>query len=125
MLHQYMVNNHDGCKGSRCKGGDDTTHGKKGVKTLTDSDFDREQKELLTKKMRLEVKIMEDQRKFWSCLSGSVDKIVHAVDLFIERANREGSSDTHTIPVHTNVLYANQDGVLHTAYSETINPSSK
>lgn len=121
MLQQYITSHSDIGKVSTRKVHEETTHGRKPVKALSDSDFDREQKELMTKKLRLEVKIMEDQRRFWSSISGNVDKIITAVDLFIERATRDASND-HSIPV----MYTNQDGsVLHAAYSDSINPTSE
>ena len=98
---------------------EETTAGKKPLKQFTDEDFDREQKELLTKKMRLEIKVMEDQSKFWSKMGNGVDKILKAVDLYIESKVR--AAEQEMPQVHT--LYTNPDGsaVLQAAFAETIN----
>lgn len=99
---------------------EETTSGKKALKQFTDADFDREHKELQTKKMRLEIQVMEDQSKFWSKMGNGVDKILKAVDLYIESKVR--AAEQHELPqVHT--LYTNQDGsaVLQAAFAETIN----
>lgn len=97
---------------------EETTAGKKPLKQFTDADFEREHKELQTKKMRLEIKVMEDQSKFWSKMGSGVDKILRAVDLYIESQVR--ASEQELPQVHT--LYTNPDGstVLQAAFAETI-----
>lgn len=110
---QMFINAQNGRKS------EETTAGKKPLKQFTDEDFDREHKELQTKKMRLEVRMMEDQAKFWSKMGNGVDKILKAVDLFTESQVRAASQDNMP-QVHT--LYTNQDGsaVLQAAYAETV-----
>lgn len=108
---------------SGSKKSEETTLGKKPVKQFTDTDFDREHKELATKKMRLEVKIMEDQSRFWAKMSNGVDKILKAVDVYIESKARQ---ETELSQVHT--LYTNHDGSavlagVQAAYAETITPN--
>lgn len=102
---------------SQAKKSEDTTHAKKSLKQFSEADFDREHKELLTKKMRLEVKVLEDQSRFWSRMGGSADKILKAVEYYVESKMNEMSQVTH--------LYTNSDGttVLQTAYNEALAPN--
>ena len=100
---------------------EETTFCKKPLKQMTNEDFEREQKELVTKKMRMEIKILEDQSRFWSRMSNGVDKVLKAVDLYIESKNR--AMDDSLSQVHT--LYTNHDGsaVISTAYADQITGS--
>lgn len=104
---------------SQARRSEETTAGKKPLKQFSDADFDREHKELLTKKMRLEIKVMEDQSKFWSKMGNGVDRLLKAVDLFIESQVRMAAQQEMP-QVHT--LFTNQDGsaVLQAAYAETM-----
>lgn len=101
---------------------EETTSGKKPLKQFTDEDFEREHKELQTKKMRLEIKVMEDKSKFWAKMGTGVDKILRAVDMYIESQVRAAQQELPQ--VHT--LYTNQDGstVLQAAFAETITNGS-
>lgn len=96
---------------------EETTSARKPLKQFTESDFDREHKELQTKKMRLEIKVLEQQAKFWSRLAPSADKVVKAADILINSTIRTRVAEPQ---VHT--LYTNADGsaVLQAAYAETI-----
>ena len=49
---------------SQSKKSEETTFCKKPLKQMINEDFEREQKELATKKMRMEIKILEDQSRF-------------------------------------------------------------
>jgi len=96
---------------------EETSFSKKPLKQMTKEDFDRERLELETKKMRTEIKVLEDQSRFWARMSTGVDKILKAVDLYIDSRTRAMDDIGQ---VHT--LYTNHDGsaVLSAAYAEHI-----
>lgn len=93
------------------KGGDESSLAKKPVKSFTDADFDRETKELNVKKLRLEVKLMEEQNRLCYKIGRGIDKFMKALDVYIE----DKSS-------HARVVYTNADGtsILQTAYDESV-----
>jgi hypothetical protein len=97
---------------------EETTFSKKPLKMMTNEDFEREQKELAIKKARMEIKVMEDQSRFWTKMSHGIDKILKAADLYIESKTR--ALDDNISQVH--YLSTNHDGsaVLTAGYTDQI-----
>ena len=65
-----------------------TSLAKKPVRKFTDQDFERETKELTVKKLRLDVKLKEEQNKLCQQLSKGLVKILKAVDVFLDAQPR-------------------------------------
>lgn len=62
---------------------DATTLARKPIKRFTDADFERETKELTVKKLRLDVKLKEEQRALCQQLTRGLARIVQACDLLL------------------------------------------
>ena len=105
---------------------EETTCARKPIKHFTDEDFERERKELMTKKMRLEVRVLEDQSKFWSKMGGSVDRVLNALDALVEctaKVRSQQGTESGSVPASVQQhLLANQAGpsVLQSAFVETV-----
>lgn len=56
------------------------------------SHLNTEQSERMAKKLKLELQILEDQAKFWSVMASGAEKVMKAVDLYIESHNSQKSS---------------------------------
>lgn len=65
-----------------------TTLSKKPVRRFTDQDFERETKELTVKKLRLDVKLKEEQNKLCQQLQKGLSRILKAVDVFLDTQPR-------------------------------------
>lgn len=65
-----------------------TTLAKKPIRKFTDQEFERETKELTVKKLRLDVKLKEEQNKLCQQLSKGLVKILKAVDVFLDSQPR-------------------------------------
>lgn len=65
-----------------------TTLAKKPIRKFTDQEFERETKELTVKKLRLDVKLKEEQNKLCQQLSKGLVKILKAVDVFLDAQPR-------------------------------------
>lgn len=95
-----------------------TSLAKKPIKKFTDQDFDRETKELTVKKLRLDVKLKEEQSKLCQQISKGFTRIMQAVDVFL------ATNDVQPrVTVYAQAAPADGDpsSILHTAYETTVN----
>jgi hypothetical protein len=113
-----------------------TTLARKPVRKFTDQDFDRETKELTVKKLRLDVKLKEEQSKLCQQLSKGLIKILKAVDVFLDTQPRvtvyvydfAAVSDRYLTNVflffddsYTGTQDGDPSSILHTAYETSVN----
>lgn len=79
---------------------------KPGSKLYSDEEYLAITRELTIQKMKLEIELMNDQKKIISKLSKGLDSITKAADLWIEKEEQSMSQSTTNLTVH----YANDDG---------------
>lgn len=91
--------------------GDDTGLAKKPLKQFTEADFDRELKELAVKKARLELKELEERNRLYMKVSRGFDKIMKAVDVYIEK---------ETSVARTMTVYPDGSSILQAAYEDSV-----
>lgn len=90
-----------------------TSLAKKPLSKFTDEDFERETKELTVKKLRLDVKLKEEQNRLYEKLGKGVSKVMKLIDFVLE--NQTATNVTVYAPAqeeHGSILQSAFEGPL-------------
>ena len=95
-----------------------TSLAKKPLSKFTDEDFDRETKELTVKKLRLDIKLKEEQNRLFEKLGKGLGKLMKLVDFVLEN---QGNVTVYTQSQEE----VPQTSILQTAFESTLHESNK
>lgn len=95
-----------------------TSLSKKPLSKFTDEDFDRETKELTVKKLRLDIKLKEEQNRLYEKLGKGVGKLMKLVDFVLEN---QGNVTVYAQGQEE----INHGSILQTAFESTLQESNK
>ena len=95
-----------------------TTLSKKPLSKFTDEDFERETKELTVKKLRLDIKLKEEQNRLYEKLGKGLSKLMKLVDFVLEN---QGNVTVYTQGQEE----INHGSILQTAFESTLQESNK
>lgn len=94
-----------------------TSLAKKPLSKFTDEDFDRETKELTVKKLRLDIKLKEEQNRLFEKLGKGVSKMMKLIDFVLEN---QALSVTAYAPAQQD-----HETILQSAFESPLTESNK
>lgn len=95
-----------------------TTHSTRSLRSLTDHELEREEKELRVQKLRLDVGLKRKQNLLYSRLNKNFGKIIKATEVYLENSSQLQS--VHVARVYTSGSGDQEGNILHEAYQATL-----
>lgn len=100
---------------SRMKGNETS-----GQKTYSDEEFESITRDLTVKKMRMELELMQDQKRVIDKVISSLDSLTKAADLYIASKETDQGTQTTNLTVYTNDVGCDGESPLLTNHCDQI-----